>query len=933
MEYDLSNDIFCNNIIEQIKNKKNKSYECEIRNERNDNKAHLKFINLCIDREESSNFILNESKEYLIKKKIKFNVNSLKIKIINNKPYFIINKYKLIDNNIKNSQLLSDLPSNRYKIITSIDEIKPDYLCTLILKVKEIKDRPQQYKLQLEDIYNNPVIIEQLDLSELENKKSYCFHGFIYNSSTSKIERTEISHIEELSFSMYYIQNREDLLKLKDNSLVNIKGKVQSFNITNKIITIQDENKNIYKVNATYHLIKQISLNTECKLYNFEKKNNNELMFTDYSFIEAEEETFIEFNFPLYDSEDKYYNKIKINDLYYDINNKKIKIKVDDKDKNNLFLQKIILERIEGEKCLDSYEFSLELNKGKIFSFSSSTEKGGFSYDFYIQSLNEAYLPKNLVVKSKGKDIILTPDKNGNQLKERFTIINFPKQDIKTILDLTEDIKDYIKSDKENNFKYFLLIDDNKKKTLKKFIKKEQENKKDPFNIDNNLEKILEKASKQCYINYNENIEDKLYDIDEDSINKISNLMYDISNGFVYFKFENTKRHYKIIKDIVAFSLNYFENELLGKYYSYWKNYEILLDSMLDLEYIDRIKILISFMVKILKYIENERVCYDMFHLVDMDNIRSFKNFPFVKDAFDIFYKIIDDLNEDCPLFQAIHQFNSIMYNDVISGEEQHSGSILNLNDIKLELVKNINRFMFISEKSFNDCNNYANYEKIGLLVTVNIFSFSEDENDILNKANIKKSTSIILFVLFHECLGLQKKNINNEKTLIERKHYKNDFQEYSNQDLDTGNVLEVILGGKIIILKYLMNSMNSEKLLDPKLYTGKDFNELQNIYTLIEKDNIDKKKGINIPKNNSPLNDNTTQTQIGTKLGKPKKHEHLMYPELLQLYAGIDNKEAEQYKDDEDYQRFLKLKKRKNQIHIDYQKLENLKKNRFGKK
>ena len=57
-----------------------------------------------------------------------------------------------------------------------------------------------------------------------------------------------------------------------NNSLVNIKGKVQSFNITDKIITIQDENKNIYKINASYYLIKQISLNTECTLYNFEKK-------------------------------------------------------------------------------------------------------------------------------------------------------------------------------------------------------------------------------------------------------------------------------------------------------------------------------------------------------------------------------------------------------------------------------------------------------------------------------------------------------------------------------------------------------------------------------------------------------------------------------------------------------------------------------------
>ena len=932
MEFDLSNNIFCDNIIEQIKNKENKSYECEIKNERNDDKAHLKFIDLYIDGEESNNFIINESKENLIGKKIKFCVNSLKMKIINNMPYFIINKYKLIDKNIKSSQLLSNLPSNRYKIITSIDEMKQDYLYTLILKVREIKEKPQQYKFQLEDIYNNPVIIEQLDLNELENKKIYCFHGFIYNSSISKIERTEISHIEELSSSMCNLQNREDILKLKDNSLVNIKGKVQSFNITDKIITIQDENKNIYKINASYYLIKQISLNTECTLYNFEKKNNNELFFTNYSFIEAEEETIIEFNFPLYDSEDKYYNKIKINNIYYDINNKNIKIKVDDKDKSDLFLQKIIYERIEKEKSLDSYEFSLELNKGKIYSFNSSMEKGGFSYDFYIQSLNEAYLPKNLVAQLKGEKLILTPDKNGNQLKERFTIINFPKQDIKTILELNEDIKD---KDNGGDFKYFLLIDNNNKKILKKFEKKEQENKKDPFNIDKNLEKKLEKASKQCYINYNENIEDKLYNIDKDSINKISNLMYDISNGFMCFKFENRKRHYKIIKDIVAFSLNYFENVLLGKYYSFWKNYEILLDSMLDLEYIDRIKILISFMVKILNYIEDERICYDMFHLVDIDNIRSLKNFPFVKDAFDIFYKIIDDLNEDCPLFQAIHQFNSIIYNDVIYGEEQHSGSILNLNDIKLQLIKNINRFIFISEKSFNDCNDYANYEKTGLLVTVNIFSFSKNENEILNIANIKKETSIVLFLLFHECLGHQKKNINNEKALTPRKHYENNFQEYSKEDLDTGNVLEIILTGKIIIIKYFMNSINSEKLLDPKLYTGKDLNELQNIYSLIEKDIIDNKKGINIPndKNNTTLNDNTAQTQNVTKLGKSKKYEHLMYPELLQLYAGIDGIEAKKYENDEDYQRFLKLKKRKNKTTIDHQKIKNLLESRFGKK
>ena len=131
------------------------------------------------------------------------------------------------------------------------------------------------------------------------------------------------------------------------------------------------------------------------------------------------------------------------------------------------------------------------------------------------------------------------------------------------------------------------------------------------------------------------------------------------------------------------------------------------------------------------------------------------------------------------------------------------------------------------------------------------------------------------------------------------------------------------------------MNSMNSEKLLDPKLYTGKDLNELQNIYFLIEKDIIDNKKGINIPndKNNTSINDNAAQTQKVTNLGKSKKYEHLMYPELLQLYAGIDGIEVKKYENDEDYQRFLKLKKRKNKTTIDHQKIKNLLESRFGEK
>ena len=938
MEFNSSSDILFDNIVEQIINKNNKSYECDIRKEKNDYDTHVKFIELYVDGEKSESFMTNLSNDNLTGKKIKFYVNSLTIKIINNRPYFLIKIYEFLNENtdIKNSQLLFNLCSNSYKIITSTKEvIYGKYLYTLILKVKEIKEKTQKYKLQLEDLNMNPIIIDQLENFELEANKIYCFHGYIYNSSNFKLERTHISHIEELSSSILRIYNSEDIFESKINSLLNFKGKVKSLNITDEVINVEDENKKNYKINATYHLIKQISLSAECKFYNFIKKSNEEFIFSNFSFIEAKEQTFVEFYFPLYDLEEKYYNKIRINDKYFDINNKYIKIKVDDEDKRNIFLEKIIFERIIEKKCIGSYKFTLELNKGKTYSLNSSTEKGGFSYEFYIQSINEINLPENLVVKLKEKNLILkNPDKNGNKLKERFTIINFPKQDVKSILGLSieNNIKDDNDNDNDNdNYKYLLLIDSNNKKTLKQFKKIEPENKKKNFYVSEKLENELEKASAQCHINFIENIDEKLYNIDKSNIKIFVDLMYELFNGFMNYKFENTKKQYKVIKDIVSFSLNYFEKILLGKYYSFRKNYEILLDSMLNLEYIDRIKILISFMVKVMNSIEDKKIYYDMFHLIDIDNSNSYEDFPYVKDAFDIFYKIIDNLQEDCPLFQTIYQFNNIICKDVISGEEQHSGSILNVNDIKLELVKNINRFMFLSEKSFNHCDENANFEKTGLLLTCNIFSFSENEIEILDENNFKRATSIILFLLLHECLGHQKKNINNGNIVTTRKHYKNDFQDFSFSTADTGNALEILLTGKIVNKKYLMNSMNSEKLLDPKLYTGKDFIKLQQIYSWIEKDNIIKKNGINNLHEENSLDENTIQSKIKPKLRK--KNEHLMYSELFQLYSEIKDEQKEELKDDEDYQRFLKIYERKHQKPSEYLKKEDLLAIRFGKK
>ena len=934
MEFNSSNDIIFDNIVEQIKNKKNHYYECEILEENIDHDNHIKFILLSVDREKSKSFVINENNEILKGKKIKFYVNSLKIKIISNRPYFLIQQYEVVNekNEIKSSnQLLFDLKSNRYKIVTSNKDIKADYLYTLILRAKEFKIKTQKYSFKLEDSNENEVIIDQLENCDLEHRKIYCFHGYTYNSVTLKMEPTNISYMEEVSSSIFRMFNSKEILEAKNNSLLNFKGMVKSFNITNKSINIENENKQIYKINANYYLIRQISLTVECNFFNFIKISDKEFIFSNLSFIEGKEKTFINFNFPFYGTEKDYYNKININNKQYDINNKNVKINIEDKEKNNLFFQRITYERVIEEKLVDSYSFELELDKGKIYNLISSTEKNGFSYEFYIQSINEFDLPKYLTVEfNNGKMKINNPDKNENKLKERFTIVNFPKQDIKDIFGLSDDNN---KFEGNNNFKYLILIDNNKKKALKLFKKSDQFESKKDFFIPEKLEIALEKASLQCAINFNENYKDKLYNIDKNDINKLSEAVYDLFNGFQYYKFENSKRHYKIVKDIVSFSLNYFELIILGKYYSYRKNYEILLDSMINLEYIDRIKILVSFMVKIMRSIDDKKIYYDMFHLVDIDDENSYEKFPFVKSAFDVFYKILDNLSEDCPFFQAIHQFNSLIYKDFISGKELHSGSILNLNDIKLELVKNINRFIFLSEKSFNLCDEHANFEPSGLIVTFNMFSFSKEEEDnILIAENFTKASSAILFLLFHECLGHQKKKINNEKTNTPEKHYKSNFQYFSNEKIDTGLALEIILIGKVVDIKYFMNSKNSEKLLDPKLYTGKDFKELQRIYSLIENDNINKQNVSDVNKvdSNNKINKDIIQSEVKNIY---KNKDHLMYPELFQLYSGISNEEKEKLKDDEDYQKFLSIYGRRHKTTSEYLNKNNFPPIRFGQK
>ena len=87
---------------------------------------------------------------------------------------------------------------------------------------------------------------------------------------------------------------------------------------------------------------------------------------------------------------------------------------------------------------------------------------------------------------------------------------------------------------------------------------------------------------------------------------------------------------------------------------------------------------------------------YD-FNVIDIfnENNNNYSNFKPFYDAFNLFFQIIDKQEEKSILYQAIHQFNGKIKEDLIKNIKLYSGSIISLIDMKFELIKNMNNFFF----------------------------------------------------------------------------------------------------------------------------------------------------------------------------------------------------------------------------------------------
>jgi hypothetical protein len=104
------------------------------------------------------------------------------------------------------------------------------------------------------------------------------------------------------------------------------------------------------------------------------------------------------------------------------------------------------------------------------------------------------------------------------------------------------------------------------------------------------------------------------------------------------------------------------------------------------------------------------------------------KNFEYIIEPFNLFFKILDQQNEFSAFYKAIHQFNGKIKYDLLKNLRIYSGSIISLNDIKFELIKTINTFCFVD---FDDINTNANFSLSSEIVTFCPISFTNYGDDI----------------------------------------------------------------------------------------------------------------------------------------------------------------------------------------------------------
>ena len=915
------------------------------------NKNYLGLV-VAIDNVKCDQFIIKRDEINISNNTyIKVKAGNIKLRMINNNNYLEMKECEVLEKKLE----VDDKKLKSYKfelpdIVENLYYVKNNKNVSMKLKSQEIEYiSSYEYKFYNNYTKNISVELPKKLFDTIENDKIYFFNGFNYNSINNSLTPINISSIEILNKDSD-IENiiLKDNLTTKDGEIINIQGTIKEVSLLKCSVIIEESNsKNNTQIYLNRNLFKKINQNNICTFINF-KNENGILHYTNLSDIYSIEETIVEIQ--VFDSNQRYYNRIKVNHDYIDIeqNSNKIIFKIDTTDKNEIFEQKFIYEKISGEKIEQSYEFYLEINKGKKNSFATFLKKdGGKTFQLYFQTKNSELLPKDVNIKVNENDQIKIDifDDFECSLRKRMTIINAIDQDF-------FDKKRLDPNEKLNNIKILYVIKDNGQNDINDIFQSEIKN--IIINTNNNLAQKTDILNENVNENVNEN-DSSIYifeynkdDVikerfsikkeEEEKINRIFEVLYadgkfidifDEKNtelrknlysiflndkikeycvkGFTNYIFLNTNKDYDFIKKLLLLFIYYkycYIDKKIQKSISFMKD---LFSEIKNGDYLEKIQVLLYLFETIYfdKPLDNNYIL-DVFDK-NQNEYNLYKEPS--SEAFKLFYEIMDNQTEECPFYQAILQFNGLIKTDLFRDIDIYSGAIYSLKDIKIELYKKMNRFLFIndieSDKKEAD-GEFFIHSKILAFYPKSFFEIEKYyvKKDVYKNIN-KRLQAAFLFLIFHELCGHFKTHINNNK-LSPRHYFNNDLTLILStfKKVDSGFIFECILANDCIDLSCIIEGEGSEELLDVKYYTQKNFKELNDKINQLSKNvlygpesSIDEKKK---SKNNSKGEKSSLKglpDHLIKKLEEAEKNiDNYGYHQLYPLFKIPENMTSEHF-------------------------------------
>ena len=845
---------------------------------------------------------------------IEFDSNKIKISVLNNKNYVELINPAIKKNKNKNkaNDKLKVFNFDIFKFVYSYNDIafsqnKENYIFSIILKVKQFDNKKHQYEFY--DIYGEKVPLDYSTIkNKIEGQKIFIFNSFRYIKDSNDfflLTPSKYSTIQEIDENNVLF-NKD--IQINDDNIISFIGVINDFKLENNKIELFDEQNRKYYAILNNRLFKKLEIECLCKFQCFINLNKDRLLkMTEFSDIIPYQKTIILFKCIKSIKEKDYYNQIIIDNIIKDIENKDDEIKFElpiGNTKKNILVKTIKLKKKDDIK--EEVSYRIEINKGKENKSNIYLGKDGrFSYQLYYQTINDDFNLHddfNLIINNETFKFS-NFDYFKNRLKKRMTFINIPTELYKTE-EFSLNKKD---ANKNNSIKILKLI--NEKETEYKFniLPEETKMKNIEYNkleIDKDYELINSFYNE--YFKEGNTLEKDHINIKKNSDNKYHNLFYGqkkienfknyINKELKEYNFQNNERDYLFVKKL-CFSLLYY-GKRNGSFKIALYNYITFIKSEINyfnnLEFIERINCLISLTKE---YLEDNNIWEIKLVSVEDENNEEFK---FVIDAHKLFLGIIDELTENSSLFQIIHQFNSMIYNELESNEAMYSGSILNLKDVQLEIYKNLNSFYFCSPAKKKLYASIYNCTKVTILYYNEFSNDKIKESEQLDKIN-KRMSAAVLLVLFHELGGHLKTHINNESD-SPRRIYLNDLnvKTINLKKNDSGFLLEYLFVKGSIEVKNFVNSDNSEQLLNKNIYIGSDFIELNKILNTI-KNSVSKTPEPNVDLIKQLFSKGKISTQDKKNILK-FDYKSLNYQQLTALLSEMDDKTFDECKEIYEY-------------------------------